>query len=617
MWNRFDVAFLRRTSGLVLLATLTVGCSFGHHGGGGGGGNGGGGGGTGPSITITTTSLPNGSYGNNYKQSLAATGDSGTLSWSLSGGMLPPGLALGGSNSQPNILSGIPAQLGTFPFNVTVSDTTGHSASQALSITINASAQLLTAGFPYAFQFKGYDANGPVLMLGSFTPGNDGSSFSGTIEINSVTNGRSVTSNFDGNFIIGGDGRGKLTVTSLPGSPVFAFAFDSVGNTADVIEFDKTGTHGTGFIQFQHPGQFALGNIAGSYALRLVGEDHAGKRFAALGGLSLDGSGNISSNGTLDFNDSGTTSPAAGLQISGGSYSLVDSSNGRGTITLNCPSCPSASIALSFLVIKGSKLLVMSADPLTTNEPIGVGVLRGQAGPFDNSAIQVGSASLAMAGVSASNSTETSVLVGEFSWNDSSLTLSGEEDSNDGGTLTQSQVFSITNVSISNGRGSATLVDSRGNPLMSIVFYTLTADSAFVMESPGVEVRVGAFFPRSLSGTIPVTTWISGTDYPPISGLPNSDAIFAISGNGNINGNEDLDVPGSGPTTYSLGGGSVSPADSNGRGTITMSSNGGLGGSTKLVYYLVSTVPPSAVIMGTNTASSTNTAPVLIEAQQQ
>jgi hypothetical protein len=30
MWNCFNVAFLLRTSGLVLLATLSVGCSFGH-----------------------------------------------------------------------------------------------------------------------------------------------------------------------------------------------------------------------------------------------------------------------------------------------------------------------------------------------------------------------------------------------------------------------------------------------------------------------------------------------------------------------------------------------------------------------------------------------------------
>jgi hypothetical protein len=580
----------------------------------GGGGHGGGGGGGGNSLTITTSSLPNGSYADSYNQSLAATGGSGTLTWSITGGALPPGLALGGPNSAS--ISGLPAQLGTFPFNISVSDGAGNSTSQALTITIDGSAQLLSAGFPYAFQFKGYDANGPVLMLGSFIPQSDGTSFKGTIEINSVTNNGHSSSNFNGNYTVGTDGGGTLTAASLAGSPVFAFAFDSIGNTATVIEFDNTGTKGTGFIQFQHQGQFAIGNIAGSYALRLEGEDHNGKRFVGLGSLALNGTGNVSNTSVFDFNDAGTTSPATGLQIAGGSYTLVDTSHGQGTMILNCPSCPTSTINLSFYMIKGNKLLVMVADPLSASEAIGVGVLRGQAGPFDNSSFQVGSTAVALGGVSASNSSLSSVMVGAFTWNGSSF--SGEADSNDAGSLKSQTSFSITNVFVaSNGRGSAKLVDSNSNPLMSVVFYMIATNWAFVMESPGVEVRAGTFLPRSFSGSPSPVTWIAGTDYPPISGLPNSDAVFAISSKGSIGGNQALDtLGGSGPNTYTLAGTGSSP-DNNGRGTITMTSNGGIGGSSKAVYYVISTAPPSAFIMGTDTGSGTNTMPVVIEAAQQ
>jgi len=75
----------------------------------------------------------------------------------------------------------------------------------------------------------------------------------------------------------------------------------------------------------------------------------------------------------------------------------------------------------------------------------------------------------------------------------------------------------------------------------------------------------------------------AGSDYPSIAGLPNSDAVFAISNSGSISGNQDLDtLGGSSPNTYTLAGTGSSP-DNNGRGTITMTSNGGIGGSSKAV----------------------------------
>ena len=70
-----------------------------------------------PIPSVTTTSLPNGSLGALYSQSIAASGGTGSLTYAFTG-TLPPGLTLNSTGE----LSGTPTQAGTFPFSVTVTD---------------------------------------------------------------------------------------------------------------------------------------------------------------------------------------------------------------------------------------------------------------------------------------------------------------------------------------------------------------------------------------------------------------------------------------------------------------------------------------------------------------
>ena len=86
-----------------------------------------------PTLTITTSSLPNGTVGTGYSQTLAATGGSGGYAWSIKSGALPAGLALSGSGA----IGGTPTAAGTANFTVTVTDSGNRTASQALGITIN------------------------------------------------------------------------------------------------------------------------------------------------------------------------------------------------------------------------------------------------------------------------------------------------------------------------------------------------------------------------------------------------------------------------------------------------------------------------------------------------
>ena len=79
---------------------------------------------------IVTTTLPGGTVGTAYSQTLTATGDA-PITWSIESGSLPDGLTLSG-----NTISGTPADAGTFTFTVKASNSAG-SDSQELSIVIH------------------------------------------------------------------------------------------------------------------------------------------------------------------------------------------------------------------------------------------------------------------------------------------------------------------------------------------------------------------------------------------------------------------------------------------------------------------------------------------------
>jgi hypothetical protein len=93
--------------------------------------------------TVITSSLPQGSVGVSYQASLAAAGGASPYRWT-SAGALPPGLAVSSSGS----LSGIPTTAGTYNFAVTVTDANQQSASQPLSVTINAGVFLIATNSP-------------------------------------------------------------------------------------------------------------------------------------------------------------------------------------------------------------------------------------------------------------------------------------------------------------------------------------------------------------------------------------------------------------------------------------------------------------------------------------
>ena len=92
-----------------------------------------------PALTIMTAgTLPAGTAGTAYLQGFQALNGTGTLTWSLAGGTLPPGLSV----SPSGVLSGTPTQGGTFSFTVQVTDGGGATATQTFVVVIAAPAQV-------------------------------------------------------------------------------------------------------------------------------------------------------------------------------------------------------------------------------------------------------------------------------------------------------------------------------------------------------------------------------------------------------------------------------------------------------------------------------------------
>jgi hypothetical protein len=87
------------------------------------------------SFNIITSSLPSGTGGSAYSQTLQASGGTIPYTWSITSGSLPSGLSLNSSNG---IISGTPTSAGTYTFTVQLRDSTNQTLTKVLSITINA-----------------------------------------------------------------------------------------------------------------------------------------------------------------------------------------------------------------------------------------------------------------------------------------------------------------------------------------------------------------------------------------------------------------------------------------------------------------------------------------------
>ena len=99
-----------------------------------------------------------------YRSSLTASGGSGTYSWSLSGGALPPGVVLAPSGT----IAGKPTTAGAYRFTATATDSEGRTASSAGAILVAARLQVTTSALRPAKADRAYRAK--LLSSGGVEP---------------------------------------------------------------------------------------------------------------------------------------------------------------------------------------------------------------------------------------------------------------------------------------------------------------------------------------------------------------------------------------------------------------------------------------------------------------
>ena len=120
----------------------------------------------GNAVSITTTSLPNGSPNVPYSATLAAAGGSVPYHWSVLTGSLPAGLNLNAATGQ---ISGTPTAAGAVQFTVQVTDFLGGTATKLLTITIGTS-QPLTIGATDFTASVGVAVSQTVTAAGGVAP---------------------------------------------------------------------------------------------------------------------------------------------------------------------------------------------------------------------------------------------------------------------------------------------------------------------------------------------------------------------------------------------------------------------------------------------------------------
>jgi hypothetical protein len=162
-------------------------------------------------LTITTTSLPNGTVNSTYSATLASAGGTGTVTWSVSQGSLPSGLTL----TSAGVISGTPTASGLSNITVSATDssTPPQNKTQALSITISPALSITTTSLPAGTVGTAYSQN--IQSSGGTLP------ISWSVTSGSLPAGLTLAGNSIGVGVLSG------TPTTLGSSPFTVTAKDS------------------------------------------------------------------------------------------------------------------------------------------------------------------------------------------------------------------------------------------------------------------------------------------------------------------------------------------------------------------------------------------------------
>jgi hypothetical protein len=175
----------------------------------------------------------------------------------------------------------------------------------------------------YVFSANGITNKNNFAVAGVFIADGAGNITSGTRDTVNDGGGQTLAEAITGSYSVNQDGRGQAVLNGFSGQVIYRFVLQS-SSTGKLFEISNT-ADATGRLQLQSGTPAA----AGTYVIRLDGEDTARSVYGAVGGLAAS-AGNLT--GQIDENDAGTVN----LQLAAtGSYSF--SANGRGAAAYTTP----------------------------------------------------------------------------------------------------------------------------------------------------------------------------------------------------------------------------------------------------------------------------------------
>jgi hypothetical protein len=447
----------------------------------------------------------------------------------------------------------------------------------------------------YAFNLT--DPLGQVYAAGSFVADGNGGLSQGILDFVSDQNPNDIFSSgssgsgtdvaFTGNYQIGTDGRGALTLLSSLPSSEFPNSYEFVMvSTSEGRMISTNVVCLSGVLFEQDTSAFSNTAISGSYAFRLQGTQFfsTGSRPVTTAGVfTADGKGGIS--GTEDQNIMGSSEGE--LSFTGGNYSV--GSNGRGTLT-------GPDNALQVYVISATKMIFVSTGSVSPYIA-SIGEADQQTGsPFSGASVS-GGYTFAFSGLAG----YFPLLAGQFTANGQNGTIEGEEDYVDSSPI--STVLPFTGVSevSPNGRGVATL---DGSELSGFVFYLVSPSQAFLVSTDMIHNFTGGKAygqgdgPFTIAGNYAFSFagYSSLSEQDGIEGPVAASGQFIADGAGNIkSGTMDLGSLGQG---YQLTG-TYSNVDSAGRGGMTITTEIG-GSQLTLGFAFYVTSSSEITLIGSN-----------------
>ena len=524
-------------------------------------------------LTITTTSLPSGTLQTAYNTFVSATGATGTFTWSVTAGSLPPGLTFQTSSSSTSAeITGTPTVLGTYKFTVQVTDSSGSTVTQALSITINPEPPLAvaTGSLPNGQVGTAYDQ---PLQASSGTLPYTWSLINGTLPI-----GLSLTAS---NGVISGT----------------AIASGTFNFEVQVVDSSTPQQSASANLSITiNPGPTNNARLSGYYAFSVRGFDANGL-FVAAGDFFSDGKGNIPS-GIMDLNQTvgSPTNPSFT-----GTYYVGQS--GLGYMTLNISGGGARSFAFS--IMAGGNANIIEFDT-TSGGTRNSGVLLQQTTPFSTAEIN-SSYVFGFAGIDSGKNRFAEA--GYFAADGMTGTISSgvlDSDDSSSGVATSVPFTGAYSVDASTGRGTATIANAQYS------FYVVNSGELLVV---GIDPFVSGGNPL-VSGTILQQTSPSLTGAgvfqvtalePSASVAESQVGVFSASG-GTFSMSSDQNTGGTVTPVPLVGTGTYAVGSTPGRVTLTLVTGSGFQNSNVQppqndpVLYFVSN--NEAFIVGTDTAVS-------------